>query len=48
MKALDKQDYFHAGQAEGHRWTMLRIPRFSYCEPYLFVVPLQPKSRTIK
>ena len=31
-----------------YRWTMLKILRFRYCEPYLFVVPLQPKSRTIK
>ena len=27
---------------------MLKILRFRYCEPYLFVVLLQPKSRTIK
>lgn len=27
---------------------MLKIPRFRYCAPYLFVAPLQPKSRTIK
>ena len=27
---------------------MLKTPRFRYCVPYLFVVPLQPKSRTIK
>ncbi len=27
---------------------MLKTPRFRYCAPHLFAVPLQPKSRTIK